>query len=122
MKTRLLVSTSVAVLFAVTAIPMRLAAQNGSTEKGQARKQHRYQLIDMGALGGSETTLSFAAHILNNRGMFGGQSDTSLPDPYYPNFNPFIYPFAKTISQHAALFRDGALIDLGGKDNLQNSG
>jgi len=122
MKTRLLTCASVAVLLAPTAMPSSLAAQDNSAEKGQARKQHSYQLIDMGTLGGSETTLSFAAHILNNRGMFGGQSDTAIPDPYYPNFNPFIYPFAKTVSQHAALFRDGTLIDLNGADNPQNSG
>jgi probable HAF family extracellular repeat protein len=122
MKTRLLTCASLAVLFAATAIPAPLAAQDKSAEKGQAQKQHSYQLIDMGTLGGSETTLSFAAHILNNRGMFGGQSDTSLADPYYPNFNPFIYPFAKTVAQHAALFRDGTLIDLGGNSNPQNSG
>jgi len=122
MKTRLLVCASLAVLFAATAIPSTLAAQDMSAEKGKAQKQHSYQLIDMGALGGSETTLGFTVHILNNRGMFGGQSDTSIPDPYYPNFNPLIYPFAKTVSQHAALFRDGALIDLNGADNPQNSG
>ena len=122
MKTRLLMYASAAVLFAATTMPVSLAAQDKSSEKQQASKQHSYQLIDMGTLGGSETTLSFAAHILNNRGMFGGQSDTSIPDPYYPNFNPFIYPFAKTVSQHAALFRDGALIDLNGAHNPQNSG
>jgi probable HAF family extracellular repeat protein len=121
MKTRLLTSASVAVLLVATAMPASLAAQDKSAEKGQERKQHSYQLVDMGTLGGSETALSLFVPILNNRGMFGGQSDTAIPDPYYPNFNPLIYPLAKTVSQHAALFRDGALFDLNGADNPQNS-
>lgn len=121
MKTRLRTCATFAVLLAAVAIAGSLAAQDESSEKQQAPKQHSYQLIDMGTLGGSETTLGFTVHILNNLGMFGGQSDTPIPDPYYPNFNPLIYPFPKTVSQHAALFRDGALIDLNGADNPQNS-
>jgi len=82
----------------------------------------RYTLTDLGTLGGPEGTLSFSAQILNNHGMFAGQHDTALTDLYYPNFNPFIYPFAKPLVQHASLFRDGVLFDLSGADNLQNSG
>lgn len=121
MKFRTLFAVPCAVLLVAAAIPLHVFAQNDLTKSAQ-HKHPSYQLVDMGTLSGSEVTLSFAAHILNNGGMFGGQCDTSVTDPYYPNFNPFIYPFPKTIAQHACLYRDGAMNDLGDSASPQNSG
>lgn len=59
-------------------IPEHLVAQNDSAKPAQTQKHSIYQLIDMGTLSGSEVTLSFVARILNNRGMFGGQNETSV--------------------------------------------
>jgi probable HAF family extracellular repeat protein len=94
--------------------------------KGQNAQQiqpvPQYQLINLGTLGGKESTLSFSAHVLNNAGVFGGQADTGIADPYYPNFNGLIYPFAKTQLQHAALWNGNTLVDLGSLPGDQNSG
>lgn len=88
----------------------------------QAQPAATYQLINLGTLGGNESTLAFSAHILNNAGVFGGQADTATADPYYPNYNGLIYPFAKTQLQHAALWNGIGLIDLGSLPGDQNSG
>src|ERR1700742_673059 len=117
MKTKSLMRDLAAVLIIVIA-PLWLFGQTEST----TNLAPRYRLTDLRTLGGPEGTLSFSAQILNNRGMFAGQMDTALSDTYYPNFNPFIYPFAKPLVQHASLFRDGVLTDLAGPQNLQNSG
>ena len=117
MKTKSFMRELAALLIIVIA-PMRFVAQTESA----TRSVPRYRLTDLGTLGGPEGTLSFAAQILNNRGMFAGQMDTALSDSYYPNFNPFIYSYAKPLVQHASLFRDGVLTDLAGPQNLQNSG
>jgi hypothetical protein len=100
------------IVLAAVAVPL-LSAQQASP---------RYKLTDLGTFGGPEGTLSFAVRILNDHGMFAGQMDTTLTDTYYPNFNPFIYPFPKPLVQHASLFRDGVLIDLSGSGSLQNGG
>jgi probable HAF family extracellular repeat protein len=82
----------------------------------------QYQLINLGTLGGNESTLGFSAHVLNNSGMFGGQADTGIADPYFPNFNPVLYPFAKTQLQHATFWNGTNLLDLGSLPGDQNSG
>lgn len=42
----------------------------------------RYQLIDLGTLGGSKSGQVFPARTLNNRGQYIAQSSTGIPDPY----------------------------------------
>ena len=111
-KCRFFIVRLIEIVLAAVALPL-LSAQQASP---------RYQLTDLGTFGGPEGTLSFAARILNGRGMLAGQIDISSTDSYYPNFNPFIYGFAKPLVQHASLFRDGVLMDLSGPGNLQNSG
>jgi probable HAF family extracellular repeat protein len=122
MKKERLAPSAAAILFAVVILSSHVVGQNVPPSPKTMHQTATYHLVDMGTLGGSEATLSFAARILNNRGIFGGQCDTAIADPYYPNFDPFIYPFAKTVAQHACLFRDGAMMDLGGAGNPQNSG
>ena len=82
--------------------------------KSSSPQHSRYQLIDMGTLGGpnSFVTTSFYFSIFSQsisaRGVFAGQADTSTPDPFAPNcFNPDCF------ASQAIEWRDGRLIDLG---------
>jgi probable HAF family extracellular repeat protein len=91
-----------AVGIVLLAAPVRLAAQHP-----------RYRFIDLGTLGGpSSFTYGGTAQSLNNSGAVVGQSDTSIPDPNYPNFNPGISgpdPFL----QHGFRWRNGVREELG---------
>ena len=42
-----------------------------------------------------------------------GTADTTIADPNYPNFNPFLVGFADPVVPHAFEWRDGKLKDLG---------
>jgi hypothetical protein len=103
---------TVVCLFALLAIPVRLAAQAQNEAKST---HHRYKFVDIGTLGGPSSSSFFGdAQSLNNRGTVIGQADTSTPDPNYPNFNPYIGsggpdPFIV----HAFQWQDGLLVDLG---------
>jgi hypothetical protein len=121
MKSQRLIRSIVTLGVSVIIVTTRLVAQ-GPAQSAQLKNHPPYHLVDMGTIGGSEVTLSFAARILNNQAMFGGQCETSIADPYYPNFNPFIYAFAKTITRHACFYREGTMLDLGGAGNPENSG
>src|SRR5690349_18311103 len=60
----------------------------------QPHKHNHYQLIDLGTLGGAQSTVAGAGGpALNNQGTLVGCADTSTPDPHYPNFNPVLSPF-----------------------------
>jgi len=78
--------------------------------------QHsRYQLIDMGTLGGPNSFVTASAlysnifsQSISAQGVFAGLAETSTPDPFVPNcFNPDCFV------SHAIEWRDGRLIDLG---------
>jgi hypothetical protein len=81
MKTKLLTCASLAVLLAATAMPASLAAQDKSEEKGRRNKQHSHQLIDMGTLAGSETSLSCRRpHLLLDDPGFDDERPCFSPD------------------------------------------
>ena len=76
------------------------------------RKQYPYTLFDVGTLGGPQTYGEFPGTVLNNKGMlalFG--SDIAALDPYQNTpalcFNPDCH------LDHAAIWQDGHLTDLG---------
>lgn len=106
MKSRTLMCFAAITLFAVLAIPVQLAAQ----EDKNSKKHHHYQLIDMGTFGGPQSRVDYQ-YPINNVGTVSGSADTSLPNPFYGNDNPFFFP--DPFIQHAFQFKDGVLTDLG---------
>jgi probable HAF family extracellular repeat protein len=71
---------------------------------------HHYQLIDLGTLGGPQSTIDFAIP-LNNHGTVSGSADTPHTNPYYGNDNPAFFP--DPYIEHAFQWKNGALTDLG---------
>jgi probable HAF family extracellular repeat protein len=73
---------------------------------------HHYKLVVIGTFGGPNS-LSFCGFdiCLTNRGAVVGQADTTIPDPNFANFNPYVgqNPFL----QHAFKWQNGTLTDLG---------
>jgi probable HAF family extracellular repeat protein len=96
--------TAMAVLVAL-AIPVSLAAQE------HPPKHHRYNLVDIGTLGGPASYLSGqgpGAPTINNEGMLAGYADTSTPDPFAPNcFN------LDCFVSHTFRWQEGVVTDLG---------
>jgi hypothetical protein len=86
--------------------------------------QHkRYRIVEIPTLGGPTTYPSVNRpenQIISNSGIVALASDTSTPDPFFPNcFDPDCFV------SHAALWRNGVLIDLGvlpGNGNSSASG
>jgi len=73
-------------LLVALAVPVSLAAQ----EHPEAHPY--YKFVDLGALGGPQSSFNGLAVIINNKGVATGQADTTTKDPNYPNQNPFIGP------------------------------
>jgi probable HAF family extracellular repeat protein len=121
MKSRTLTSITAMTLFAALAITarVRLAAQEQQSNKQQAR----YKLIDLGTLGGPNSGLP-AALSLNNRGTVAGCADTSVSNPEYPNFNPFLgtpWTLPDPFVSHAFQWQNETLTDLGALPGVNNS-
>ena len=86
-----------------------------------AHKHYHYQLIDLGTLGGAQSTLA-GGRALNNHGTLVGCADTSTPDPNYPNFNPFLSPFgADRFIFHTFEFNDASMTDMGALPGANSS-
>lgn len=116
MKSQRLMAVTTVVVFAALAIPIQLAAQDK-----QDHKHHHYQLIDMGTLGGAQSTVA-PGRVLNNKGTVVGCADISIPDPNYPNFNPFLSPFgADPFIFHTFEFQEGTVIDMGAIPGVNSS-
>ena len=91
----------------------------------QPHKHNHYQLIDVGTLGGAQSTLA-GGGVLNNQGTLVGCADTSTPNPNYPNFNPFLidsqFPFgADPFIFHTFQFKDGRVTDMGALPGANSS-
>jgi probable HAF family extracellular repeat protein len=99
----------IAAFLGMVAIPARAAA---------APAAPHYTLIDLGTLGGPQNYIQNPGAVLNNRGMvalFG--ADINAPDPNPTNcFNPDCY------RDHAAVWQDGKLVDLGAFSGPTSSG
>lgn len=107
-------------LLVVLAMPVPLIAQ----------VQPHYKLIDIGTLGGPNSSIDFAGfplNALNGQGVLSGCADTSIPDPNYPNFNPNIPPGSYGLPQpdplifHAFQWINGKVTDLGALPGLNSS-
>lgn len=119
MKSRHLMLFAAVTLFAALAIPGRLRAQDKPTHND---KHHHYKLQDLGTFGGPQSWVfggfEVPAATLNNAGTVVGGADTSVPNPTYPNFNPFIglgnfFNYADPFVNHAFKWNEDGLTDLG---------
>jgi probable HAF family extracellular repeat protein len=111
MKSRTCLSAIAFALLGVLVTTLPSAAQQLPQ---QNEKNHlRYQLVDLGTLGGPNSYLpgaffeGLAAQSLSTAGTFAGEADTAIPDPYDVCFNE------DCLVGHAVQWRDGALTDLG---------
>jgi probable HAF family extracellular repeat protein len=96
MKSAKLMCITATGLLVALAVPVSLAAQEHPTQ------QHKFILVDMGTLGGPGSHIG-GPQFINDRGMFAGYADTSIPDPFNPS--GFV--------THTFRWQDGVLTDLG---------
>jgi probable HAF family extracellular repeat protein len=99
---------------AALTLPIGALAQT-SAAPNQAVAHHHYKLIDIGTLGGPNSSLSGPSiQVLNNRGTVAAYANTATPNP---NANCAI-PFnangggGDCVVEHAVLLHDGTLTDL----------
>src|SRR5882724_12021571 len=76
--------------------------------QGQNEAHPRYNLIDLGTLGGPSSKTLDAAPVLNNRREVVGVADTLNPDP----FDPICFA-PNCLVQHAFRWQNGSMVDLG---------
>jgi probable HAF family extracellular repeat protein len=91
-------------LFALLAVPVRLTAR-------QQKSYPRYKIVDLGTFGGPQSYLTFYAQVLNSQGVVAGYSDTTSPDPNFPNFGACFNP--DCLFSHGFQWQNGTLTDLG---------
>jgi probable HAF family extracellular repeat protein len=94
------------------AIPALAESGHLGDDGPQAGQQHPYTLVDPGTFGGPQAFLNLPAVPFTGRGGLLGTADTTVHDPDYPNFNPFIVGFADPYLVHAFAWKDGHLRDL----------
>jgi probable HAF family extracellular repeat protein len=83
------------------------------SEPAVASEVPAYSLTDVGTFGGPQGFLNIPGVPITPRGTVLGTADTTIADPNYPNFNPFLVGLADPVLPHAFEWRDGTLIDLG---------
>ena len=88
-------------LCAALTIPVPIAAQ----------AHPHYKFVDLGTLGGPQSSFFGASRVLNSHGAAAFGGDTSDPDPNYPNFNPLLGQ--DKFIQHAIRWHNGVKTDLG---------
>lgn len=123
MKSRKMTLLTIATLFAILNFPLRLAGQDIQAPEDNHHKHRYYKLVDLGTLGGAQSTVAGAGGpALNNQGTLVGCADTSAADPDYPNFNPFLSPFgADPFIVHTFKFKNGKVTDMGALPGANSS-
>lgn len=118
MRRNLKTSIIAVAVFTALAIPVQFAGQ-----QRQSARQPRYKIVDLGTLGGPQSFTFFGdAKPMNNRGATVGQADTTVPDPNYPNFNPYLGSGSPdAFIEHAFKWQDGVLSDLGALPGVNSS-
>ncbi len=103
-------------VFAGMTCTVQLAAQDKQSHKNA--RHHHYQLIDIGTFGGPQSFTQEELKFLNSQGTVAGTADTPTLDPNYPNSCVFCGPYI----DHAFLWKNGSLTDLGALPGLNTSG
>jgi len=118
-KSSLSIYMAALMLLAALAAPVGLIAQNS---QHHGHEVHHYKLADIGTFGGPNVSLSVEpiAQILSNGGAAVGEAETSIPNPYYPNGNPFVGGGAYVGNSFS--WQHGVLTDLGALPGGLNSG
>jgi probable HAF family extracellular repeat protein len=98
------------IVIALVVIPLPTAAQEGPSA------HHHYKLIDVGTFGGPGSTINGFIYStfsqvqdLNSAGTLTGWANTSMPDPYGPNFCFWDDCYVT----HAFQLQNGVVTDLG---------
>jgi probable HAF family extracellular repeat protein len=106
------------------------AEETGHVVAAAAQKHHHYKLVDVGTLGGPNTSVgfeSFPMNALSSQGAFTACADTATSNPNYPNFNPNIplgfhaLPQPDPMIFHAFEWKNAKLSDLGALPGVNNS-
>ena len=105
MKFRHLVGPAAAILVLILQIAHFSDAQTTPATATGSRPHARYRLVEVGTFGGPN---SFCASHIRNDGAVVGAANTSTPDPHAP-----ICFDSSCFVQHAWIWRDGELKDLG---------
>ncbi|HWS95286.1 MAG TPA: hypothetical protein VN620_02260, partial [Candidatus Methylomirabilis sp.] len=100
-------------ILAVTADAQETVHVTAQDNAGTKAGHHHYLLVDLGTLGGPDSIIFGETGPLNNRGMVSSCATTSVLDPNYPNINPYFTARGDSYIQHAFVWRDGVLSDLG---------
>jgi len=100
-------------ILAVTADAQETVHVTAQDNAGTKAGHHHYLLVDLGTLGGPDSIIFGETGPLNNRGIVSSCATTSVPDPNYPNINPYFSAPGDSHIQHAFMWRDGVLSDLG---------
>ena len=109
MKSTKLTCLIVLALFALGAIPSRLAGEDQTDNKNGKPEHRRYKVIDTGTIGGPTSSLGFEGERdINTRGIVVSTTETGLPDPFPPP-NCFLDCFLA----HTVEWQNGTLTDLG---------
>ena len=105
----------------------------GLTQDSSTAAQHtRYKLIDLGTLGGPNSGIFFEPspqNVLSNQGIVAACADTSIGNPYYPNFNPVPGllsgvpggPLPDPFTFHTLRWENGKSTDLGALPGVNSS-
>ena len=118
MKSRTLTCITAVTLFATLAIPVLVAAQEGTAPENENNaRHHHYKLIDIGTFGGNTSSTQDELQVLNSRGMVAGEADTSTLN--HPNACIFC---GSSFITHAFQWRSGLLNDLGALPGDNSSG
>jgi probable HAF family extracellular repeat protein len=111
--------TFTATLLATLLVSPSAFAQSKATEEHGA-KHHQYRVVDLGTFGGPNSTVTGFSHALTARGTVVGGADTPDANP-----NPGCLNTAQGGTDcnvnHAFLWRDGSLTDLGTLPGAVNS-
>jgi probable HAF family extracellular repeat protein len=108
--------TYIAAMFFTMAISVIVAAQSNVTQNQNA-KHHHYQVIEIGTLGGPNSSFAIGAYVtrtMNRRGTAIAQADTDIPDPScMVGFDCLV--------NHPYQWRNGVLTDLGALPGVNSS-